>query len=124
MEGEPAAHLQQERDAMVDYSLASSDVDALDRLLSILAERKIAAIVVNLPVSAKFIGLVDGGQTSQDEFTDRVRSVSEKHSALWVDSMVEPWDDEWFADVNHLNDRGAARLEPILKAALTRVQGR
>ena len=108
---------------MVDYSLASSDVDALDRLLSILAERKIAAIIVNLPVSAKFIGLVDGGQTSQDQFTDRVRSVSEDRGALWVDSMGEPWADEWFADVNHLNDRGVARLEPILKAALARAHG-
>ncbi len=123
MVDEPPEHLEQERGAMVDYSLADADLDALDHLLAVLAKRNIRAIVLNLPVSAKFIGLADGGQRSQLTFTDRVRSVSEKHSAFWVDSMIEPWDDEWFADVNHLNDRGAARLEPILKAALARVQG-
>lgn len=124
MVDEPAEHLEQERDAMFDYALADGDVDALDRLLSTLTDRRISAVVVNLPVSAKFIGLANGGQDAQQRFTNRIRLITETHGAVWVDSMSDLWEDEWFADVNHLNDRGVARLRPTLAAALVEARAR
>jgi len=112
---EPPEHVQQERDAMARYTFSESGLRALDRLLAECARRSIVVVVVNLPVSERFIGFAAGGHDAQSDFEARVRDVTERRGATWIDTMNEPWADEWFADVSHLNDRGVARLRPRLK---------
>lgn len=118
---EPAAHVAQEEAVMAGYEVNPADVDALRHLLGELAGRGIRVLVVNLPVTQRFIAMADDGRADYDDYLGQVRAATEESGAAWLDAMERPWPDHLFADVNHLNDQGAAQLEPLVLDALLRL---
>jgi len=115
---EPAAHVAQEEAVMAGYEVNPGDVDALRHLLGELGERGVQVLVVNLPVTDRFVAMADDGWADYDAYLHQVRSVADESGAAWLDTMDRPWPDHLFADVNHLNDQGAAELQPLVLAAL------
>jgi hypothetical protein len=118
---EPEEHLVQERAAMANYDVSDDELMALGQLLDELHHRGIKALVVNLPVTDQFIAMADGGPDDYDLYLNGVEAVTAQHGAHWFDAMREPWADGYFADVNHLNDSGTARLQPLLLDAIDRL---
>lgn len=108
-------HVEQEREAMADYAFSEAGLRALDLLLRECGRRGIEVLVVNLPVTRTFIGFASRGAADQADFEERVRSTAERRGATWFDAFEETWDDRWFADVNHLNDTGEARLRKLIE---------
>lgn len=118
---EPAAHVAQEEAVMAGYEVNPADVDALRHLLGELGERGTRVLVVNLPVTERFIAMADDGRADYDRYLRQVRAATEESGATWLDAMDRPWGDHLFADVNHLNDQGAAELQPLVLDALERL---
>lgn len=115
---EPAAHVAQEEAVMAGYEVNPGDVEALRHLLAELGERGSRVLVVNLPVTERFIAMADDGRADYDDYLRQVRAAAEEGGAAWLDAMDRSWPDHLFADVNHLNDQGAARLHPVVLDAL------
>ncbi len=118
---EPAAHVAQEEAVMAGYEVNPGDVDALRHLLGELAGRGIRVLVANLPVTGRFVAMADDGRADYDAYLRQVRAATEESGATWLDAMDRPWPDHLFADVNHLNDQGAAELQPLVLDALLRL---
>ena len=118
---EPAAHVAQEEAVMAGYELNPGDVEALGHLLGVLRERGIEVLVVNLPVTERFIAMADDGRADYDAYLRQVRAATEEGGAGWLDTMDRTWPDYLFADVNHLNDQGATHLQPLVLDALKRL---
>ncbi len=118
---EPAAHVAQEQAVMAGYEVNPDDVEALRHLLGELTGRGIRVLVVNLPVTERFVAMADDGRADYAAYLRQVRSSAEEGGAAWLDAMDRPWPDHLFADVNHLNDQGAAELQPLVLDALLRL---
>ncbi len=118
---EPAAHVAQEEAVMAGYEVSRADVDALRHLLGVIGERGIPVLVVNLPVTGRFIAMADDAMADYDNYLGQVRAAAMESGAGWLDTMDRPWPDHLFGDVNHLNDNGAARLDPLVLDALARL---
>lgn len=121
LEDEPAAHVAQEEAVMAGYEVNPGDVEALRHLLGELGERGTRVLVVNLPVTERFIAMADDGRADYDDYLRQVRAATEESGAAWLDTMDDSWPDRLFADVNHLNDQGTARLQPLVADALQRL---
>ena len=117
---EAAGHRRAEREALADFAVSPREVGALDDLLTELRRRGTQVVVVSLPVAAAFVELADGGTQDYLRFMSAVRATGRANGVEVLDTMEQPWPDELFGDVNHLNDRGAARLRPILADAIQR----
>ncbi|MEZ5409875.1 MAG: D-alanyl-lipoteichoic acid biosynthesis protein DltD [Acidimicrobiales bacterium] len=118
---EPAAHVAQEQAVMAGYEVNPADVDALRHLLEVLRDRGVEVLVVNLPVTERFIAMADDRRADYEAYLRQVRAAAEEGGAAWLDTMDRPWPDRLFADVNHLNNQGAARLQPLVLDALERL---
>ena len=103
---------------MANYNVDRADIEALATLLTELSARHIRALVVNLPVTQKYIDLADDGSADYAEYTRQVETTTRTHGAQWLDTMQVAWPDIDFRDLNHLNDTGTAALQPIIVKAL------
>ncbi len=112
---ETPAHLAQERQAMAGYTVDPDDVAALGHLVDHVHRQGATALVVNLPVTEQLIDLADGGRADYDTYLSQVEGVTTANGGRWLDAMAATtWPEEYFGDIDHLNDRGAERLQPLV----------
>ena len=110
---ESPAHLEQERQAMAGYRL---DVDALAELEAVLAAAQadgVEVVLVQLPVYERHYLALQPGLTERDAaFVTATEQLAERAGIRYLDARGElDWDDPTlWADVNHLNGNGTARL--------------
>ncbi|MGD9752257.1 MAG: hypothetical protein AB7W59_14810 [Acidimicrobiia bacterium] len=110
---ESPAHLEQERQAMAGYRL---DVDALAELEVVLAAAQadgVEVVLVQLPVYERHYLALQPGLTERDAaFVTATEQLAERAGIRYLDARGElDWDDPTlWADVNHLNGNGTARL--------------
>jgi hypothetical protein len=115
IEDESPRHRRQEASEVADYRLGQAQLEALAGLIENIERSGALPIVLNLPVSDRFIELAPQGRRDYEDYVAAVRNLTEELGVTLVDATVLELDqDRDFADVNHVNARGAERVSRLL----------
>ena len=114
-----AEHVAQERAALRPFAVGGAQLDALDRLVRDTRALGIEVLLVDMPmVEDVYVGFHERGEADMaryDEVLDRYVAAS---GVEIVRARDLEWDRSLFADSNHLNGAGAARLTALVAEAL------
>jgi hypothetical protein len=118
---ESPGHYEQERQAMARYRLDTDALADLESVLREVREQGVEVVVVQLPVYERhYLALHPGLVESDAEFVAATRQLAERAGARYLDPRSTlDWDDPaLWADMNHLNGSGTARLTAWLATQL------
>ena len=94
--------------ALRRWGLGPHWVAALRRTAGRLRAKGIDVVIVNMPLTEDWVGLLGRGRVDYERTTRAAAQVSSETGARFVDAGL--WEREFFADAGHLNDRGAERF--------------
>jgi len=115
-------HLEQNREALADYELGRVELPAFRRLVRRLRSDGIGVLIVNMPVLEDvYSPLHPRGIVDNDRYEAALEALTREERLAYLDTTKEPWGPEWFADENHVNGRGSARLTDLVAKALDRL---
>lgn len=117
-----ARHLEQNRQALADYHVGSQELPALGRLVHRLRGNGVAVLIVNMPVlQDAYVPLHPRGSADHERYQSALESFTRTEAVPYLNANQEPWGPEWFADENHVNGRGSARLTKLVSTEVDRV---
>ncbi len=115
-------HLEQNREVLADYQLGSVEVPALRRLVRRLRSDGIEVLIVNMPVLEEvFVPLHPRGAFDYQRYLAVLDELAREEGVAYLDATKETWGAESFADENHLNRRGSARLTDLVAKEVDRL---
>ena len=117
-------HLEQNREALADYEVGSVELPAFRDLVRRLRSGGIRVLIVNMPVlEDAYLPLHPRGALDNDRYEAALEALTRDEGLAYLDTTKESWGPEWFADENHVNGRGSARLTDLVAGAVDRLAG-
>ncbi|MFB3904380.1 MAG: hypothetical protein ACE15E_13095 [Acidobacteriota bacterium] len=105
------------RAGVLNYSTEGAQLREIERIIEICAARRINLVLVNMPLSDHYYANFDR-PADYLAYMNALRQVAQAHALpVWDMEHVSPPDtltDDDFADFNHLNQWGAARLSELI----------
>jgi len=105
------------RAGVLNYSAEGTQRQEIEKIVDICAARNIRLIFVNMPLSDHYYANFDRPRDYRT-YLDALRSLAKERAVpMWDMEHVPPGDnltDKDFADFNHLNQWGAARLSALI----------
>lgn len=98
------------------YSLSQTRLDQIAGLVRWCAERGVATIVVNMPMTATAVSLYPHGLKDYEAYSEALNRASADAGAGYVATGI--WPEADFGDPAHLNGEGARRLSRLVAARL------
>jgi len=115
-------HLEQNREALADYELGAVELPAFRRLVQRLRSDGIRVLIVNMPVLEDvYLQLHPRGAMDNDRYEAALEALTREAGLAYLDTTVEPWGPEWFADENHVNGMGSARVTDLVAREVDRL---
>ena len=106
------------RAGVLNYSTSGVQLDALRQLIERVQAEEIPLILVNMPLANDYYGNFDAPQADYNLYWHTLTAVAHEYNLPLIDleggGSITYFNDEHFADFNHLNRSGAERLSRIL----------
>lgn len=83
------------------------------RLLNLCAEHKIQVVLEQAPMNASSYELLDANYVS--EYTAYMELLAQNYPAVTVDTEIAHYEDAYFGDASHLNEKGSLRFTEEIK---------
>lgn len=116
-------HLEQNREALADYEVGRVELPAFRGLIRRLRSAGIVVLIVNMPVlEDAYIPLHPRGALDNDRYEAALEDLTREEGLAYLDTTKETWGPEWFADENHVNGRGSARLTDLVAKEVDRLE--
>lgn len=111
-------HIDLETLALSDFTVGGPELEAVEDLVVWLQAQGIDVAIVNSPVTDYWIDLHTDGAADYQRYLDEVEALAARHGVPLVDTSTETWPEELFADINHLNPRGAQQMAELMSIRL------
>ncbi len=115
------AHVEQEREALRPFAVGGAELEALAELVDAAQARGIEVVLVDMPVLEEvYVPYHQRGVEDDRRYRAVLASFAEAQDVELVQARELDWDEDLFADENHLNGKGARRLTGLVGDAIDR----
>ena len=112
-------HVEQEQAALRPFAVGGAELASLARLVSDARGRGIEVVLIDMPVlEAAYVPYHERGRADDERYQEVLASFARAQEVELVQARDLTWDEDLFADENHLNGDGARRLTGLLGRAL------
>lgn len=113
------AHVEQEREALRPFAVGGTELEALAELVQGARARGVEVVLVDMPVLEEvYVPYHQRGIDDDRRYRGVLASFAEAHDVELVQARQLDWDEDLFADENHLNGKGARRLTSLVSEAI------
>ena len=113
-------HAAQEQAALRPFAVGGEELEALARLVRDARRQGIEVVLVDMPVvEDAYVPYHERGRADDERYQSVLASFARAQEVELVQARDLAWDDDLFADENHLNRAGARRLTGIVGEALS-----
>ena len=115
------AHVKQEREALRPFEVGGAELEALAALVDAAQARGVRVVLVDMPVLEEvYVPYHERGVDDDRRYQAVLASFAEAQDIELVQARALDWEDDLFADENHLNGEGARRLTSLVSDAIGR----
>lgn len=116
---ERPGHIAQERRALTGYQADGVELDSLRRLVNEIRDDGARVVLVNMPVHRpSYDALFPRGAADQAAYEAVLGELCTELQVECIDATTQPWTEQHFTNVNHLNRAGTESLTTLVAAAL------